>query len=104
MNEAIERWRKSLDKNPNNSLAMFSLAKALFDLGDFAQARDHFQKAIALKPDWMAAQILLGKCELSLGNKSAATAAFEKARQLAIDQNHEGPLAEMEQALEDLQK
>jgi len=50
----------------------------------------------------MAVQILLGKCELSLGNREAAKTAFERARLLAIEQNHDGPRDEMEQALADL--
>jgi hypothetical protein len=48
-------------------------------------------------------QILIGKCELALGNKSAAKISFERAKQLAIEQNHEGPLAEMQQALAELE-
>ncbi|HMJ89296.1 MAG TPA: hypothetical protein VK530_05745 [Candidatus Acidoferrum sp.] len=40
--------------------------------------------------------------ELALGNKACAKAAFEKALQLAIDQNHEGPQMEMEEALGEL--
>jgi hypothetical protein len=48
----------------------------------------------------MVVQILIGKCDLALGNKPAAKVSFEKARQLAIDQDHEGPLAEMNEILE----
>jgi hypothetical protein len=50
----------------------------------------------------MAVQILVGKCDLSLGNRNAARTAFERARDLAVAQHHEGPLAEMEQLLADL--
>lgn len=103
MNEAIERHKKLLEQFPNNELARFSLGKAYFDNGDVVAAREEFEIALAKKPDWMVVQILIGKCELALGNKDKARAAFERARQLAIEQNHEGPLAEMEQMLAELE-
>ena len=103
MNEAIERHKKLLEQFPNNELARFSLGKAYFDNGDVVAAREEFEIALAKKPDWMVVQILIGKCELALGNKDKARAAFERARQLAIEQNQEGRLAEMEQMLAELE-
>jgi Flp pilus assembly protein TadD len=98
----IDRWEKTVATQPNNELARFSLAKALFDAGRFAEAREHFAFALARKPDWMVVQILLGRCELSLGNTAAARTAFERALRLAIEQDHQGPRAEMEQLLAEL--
>ena len=102
MNDTIARYEKMVEQFPQNELARFSLGKALFDAGDFAGAKEHLIAALAKKPDWMVVQILIGKCELSQGNSVAAKAAFERALQLAIDQHHEGPQAEMEQALAEL--
>ena len=102
MNEIIARYTKLLDQYPTNELARFSLGKAYFDVGEFARAREQFELALSKKVDWMVVQILLGKCELALGNADAAQQAFERARKLAIDQNHEGPLAEIEALLADL--
>lgn len=102
MSEAIARYTKLLEQYPENELARFSLGKAYFDSQQFAPAKEHFALALARKPDWMAVQILIGKCELALQNCAAAKAAFERARQLAIDQQHDGPLAEVEQLLAEL--
>ena len=102
MNEPISRYEKMVEQFPQNELARFSLGKALFDAGDFARAKEHLATALAKKPDWMVVQILIGKCELSQGNAAAAKVAFERALQLAIEQHHEGPQAEMEQALAEL--
>jgi predicted Zn-dependent protease len=102
MNEAIARHKKLLEQYPNNELARFSLGKAYFDAGQISEAKEQLNLAIAKKPDWMVVQILIGKCELALGNKPAARTSFERAKQLAIEQNHEGPLAEMEQMLAEL--
>lgn len=102
MNESISRYEKMVEQFPQNELARFSLGKALFDAGDFAGAKEHLDAALSKKPDWMVVQILIGKCELALGKTAAAKAAFERALQLAIDQKHEGPQMEMEQALAEL--
>jgi Flp pilus assembly protein TadD len=99
MNGLIARHRKLVMQHPRNEVARFSLGKALFDAGQFAEARDQLQVALEKKPDWMAVQILVGKCEQSLGNREAARSAFLRARDLAREQNHEGPLAEMEELL-----
>lgn len=102
MSNPIERWEKIVATQPANDLARFSLAKALFDAERYADAKGHLATALANKPDWMVVQILLGKCHLQLGERTAARDAFQKALQLAISQNHEGPQAEMEQALDEL--
>ncbi|MBL9137978.1 MAG: tetratricopeptide repeat protein [Verrucomicrobiales bacterium] len=103
MSDAIQRWQKVVAAQPTNDLARFSLAKALFDAERLAEAKEHLIAALDKKPDWMVVQILLGKCHLQLGDRTAAREAFAKAHQLAIAQHHEGPQAEMEQALAELE-
>ncbi len=88
-----------VEQHPQNELARFSLGKGLFDRGDFDGALAQFEVALGKKPDWMVVQILIGKCHLSSGRRDQARAAFEKARRLAIEQHHEGPLVELEQLL-----
>ena len=102
MNDTIARHEKMVEQFPQNELARFSLGKALFDAGEFARAKEHLAIALAKKSDWMVVQILIGKCDLALRNTAAAKTAFERALQLAIDQHHEGPQMEMEQALAEL--
>ncbi len=92
-----------VEQHPDNELARFSLGRALFDRAEYSDARVQFAAALKRRPDWMAVQILLGRCELELGNQAAAVAALERARELAIAQHHEGPLAEVEGLLADLQ-
>ena len=102
MIDAIAKYQKLIEQHPNNELARFSLGKAYYDQGEIAAAREQFQFALARKPDWMVVQILVGKCELALGHRAEAKAAFERARELAIEQKHEGPQAEMEELLRQL--
>jgi len=102
MNELVTRYEKMVEQFPQNELARFSLGKALFDANDFQRAKEQLEIALAKKPDWMVVQILIGKCDLALGNKAGAKTAFGRALKLAIEQHHEGPQAEMEQALTEL--
>lgn len=102
MSDLIARWEKAVQAQPGNDLARFSLAKALYDDGRHAEARPHLEQALAKKPDWMVVQILLGRCQLALGDREAARASFARALELAVIQHHEGPQAEMEALLAEL--
>lgn len=102
MSSALERSRQMVAQHPGNELARFSLGKALFDSGDFQGAREQFEAALERRGDWMVVRILLGKVWLELGNPGSARDCFEKARQLALEQNHEGPLAELDRLLAEL--
>ncbi len=88
-----------LAKNPDNELARFSLGKALFDAGRFAEGAEAFRLCLQRKNDWMVPAILLGRCLLQEGDKVAARQTLERARRLAIEQHHDGPLAEIDQLL-----
>ncbi len=101
-NDPLARQRQLVQQHPDNELGRFSLGKALFDRGEFAEAREHLERALARRPDWMVVQILLGKCDLQAGDVAAARQAFSRALELAIAQHHEGPQAELEALLEDL--
>lgn len=91
----IAKYAAMLVKNPGNELARFSLGKALYDAGRFVEAAETFRICLQRKPDWMVPTILLGRCLIALGDKVAAREFLVKARQLAIDQHHEGPLDEI---------
>jgi predicted Zn-dependent protease len=93
--DAFARQREMVRQYPENELARFSLGRALFDAGDPSGAREHLEVALRRKPDWMVVQILLGKCDLAEGKVGAARSAFERALQLAREQHHEGPEAEL---------
>jgi Flp pilus assembly protein TadD len=99
MSDPLARQREMVTKFPGNELARFSLGKALYDREDFTGALEQFAAALQKRPDWMVVRILTGKAELALGRKEAARASFEQGLQLAIEQHHEGPQAELEALL-----
>jgi Flp pilus assembly protein TadD len=100
--DPIAHFSSLLAQSPDDELARFSLGKAYFDAGQFGPAKEQLELALAIKPTWMAAQILLGKCELALGDRAAAKTALSRAHQLAKIQNHPVPLAETRQLLAEL--
>lgn len=102
MSDPTARYTQMVAKHPENELLRFSLAKALIEAGDHAGACPQLEAALARRPDWMAAQILLGRSRLKLGDRAGARSAFERAHQLATEQHHEGPQAEMEEQLSEL--
>ncbi len=102
MLDSVERYEKLVAKYPANELARFSLGRAWFTRGDYARAQEQLLLALARKPDWIVALLLLGRCEAALGRPDDARIAFERARQLVVGSGHEGPIAEIERALADL--
>jgi Flp pilus assembly protein TadD len=89
--ELIARYEGLLAKRPGDELLRFSLGKALYDAGRFAEAEKQLQLALAAKPDWMVVTMLLAQCALRRDDKAEAKALYEKALQFAIDQHHEDP-------------
>lgn len=96
------QFQKLVDQFPDNELHRFSLAQALVAEGRGADALPHFSACCAKKPDWMMPRIALGKVLLALGHRVEAKPVLQEALQLAIDQEHETPEAELRGLLADL--
>lgn len=100
--DKIAKFQAIVAASPEDQLAHFTLAKALLEVGQIAKARTHFDRAVALQDDWMMAWILLARCRIELEERDLARAALEKARALAIAQNHSDPLIEIDEMLEEI--
>ncbi|MET0261833.1 MAG: molecular chaperone DnaJ [Rariglobus sp.] len=82
-------------KQPDNELFRFSLAQALLNEERVADAIEHLEICARKKSDWMMPRIMLGKALLQLGRAAEAKPWLEDALQLAIDQDHQDPEAEL---------
>lgn len=98
MNSDVQRHR--LARDPHNPLFHFSLGQALFNESNYAEAAEHLRFAAESRHDWMLPRILLGKALLELKQPEEARPVLEKALQLAIEQEHEDPEAEVRGLLE----
>jgi uncharacterized protein HemY len=96
------RFQQLVAQQPDNELFRFSLGQALLEEGKFDEAVPHLEFCSAKKRDWMMARILLGKALLGLGQRAAAKQPLAEALQLAVEQHHEDPEAELRAMLADL--
>ena len=99
----IQKFQDLVSKNPSNELFRFSLAQALIEEDRHAEAIEQLDICLDKKPDWMVAAILKGKSLLALRRIEEARAVFERSLQLAIEQHHETPEAEVRGLLSQLQ-
>jgi len=97
-----ERYQNLVASNPENELFRFSLGQALMDEGEEIGAIEAFDHCLSKKPEWMMASILRGKCLLSLNRNDDAKTELQNSLQLAIDQYHETPEAEVRKLLMNL--
>ena len=84
--EAIEQYRVALRADPASASAHYNLGVALRGEAEIAQARDHFSRAAALRPDLLEAELACCMAELpalydSLSEIDARREAY--ARRLA---------------------
>jgi predicted Zn-dependent protease len=96
-----ELFTPKVESQPDNMLFRFSLAQALTDEGDASAAIPHLERCVQSREDWMLPRILLGKALLQNGQTEAAQPILETALQLAVEQNHNDPAAELRQILAD---
>jgi Flp pilus assembly protein TadD len=94
-----DRYTKILAAQPDNHLARFGLANALFEEGRFDLAAEEYRRCLESQADWMAVHISLGHCLVRLGRRDEARLALETARQLAVRQGHSQPQEEIRQLL-----
>jgi tetratricopeptide (TPR) repeat protein len=67
--EALKRYEKAWEKNPESDVINFNVADALYKRGDYQKAIEHFQKALLSQDDSLRQQALynLGNAEYKYG-------------------------------------
>jgi tetratricopeptide (TPR) repeat protein len=82
-NAAIDEFQKAVDIDSHNSLALFRMGEALFELGNLQAAAGMFQEALNgdLKTKWVEvwAYINRGKIFDIRGQRDRATTEYQKA-------------------------
>ncbi len=97
-----EKFEELVSKNPGNELFRFSLGQAYHEEGRHEEAIEALNVCLNKNGEWMVAAILKGKSLLALEHREEAKAVLERALQLAIDQHHETPEAEVRKLLADI--
>jgi tetratricopeptide (TPR) repeat protein len=61
--DAINDFQLSLQVNPGSLLAEFSIGECYYRLGDFAKAKEQFEKCVKIDPHHQVSRDFLVKCE-----------------------------------------
>ncbi|NPV75497.1 MAG: tetratricopeptide repeat protein [Anaerolineae bacterium] len=77
--EALQRYERAIDLDPNCALAWNNKGKLMNDAGDYQQAILCFQKARALKPEMIEPYINQGNSHRALKQFSEAKSCFRQA-------------------------
>jgi predicted Zn-dependent protease len=94
-----DRFRALAAQFPNNELPLFSLGQVELEAKQWAAAQETFSRVVALKPDYMMAWLHLGQALMRLERWADALEPVERARALAKQQGHSGPLQDCEELL-----
>jgi aminopeptidase N len=82
-NRAIDEYQSAIDLDQHNSLALFRMGEALFELGNLQAAANQFRESINgdLKPAWVEvwAYVNLGKIFDIRGQRERAVTEYQKA-------------------------
>jgi protein O-GlcNAc transferase len=77
--EAIAQYRLALRIDPNSVAAHYNLGVALRGAADIAAAREHFSRAVALRPDFPEAELALCMAELPALYETASEIDLRRA-------------------------
>ncbi len=80
--EAIEEFKKALEKDPEQTNIMGNMAESYSKLGKDAEALEIYQKAIAIRPNDAALYTNMGVILSKMGKNAESQEAFKKAAAL----------------------
>jgi len=84
--KAITSYEHLLELNPRHACAFNNLGAALFKLGRYQEAEQHFRRAIGVKPDYSDAHSNLGSVLRSRGHLAGSENSLRRA--LKLKPNH----------------
>jgi Fe-S cluster biosynthesis and repair protein YggX len=100
--EKIEQFRKMSESDPSNTLAHFSLGKALLDAGNAPEAAKSFQRVIALDPNIGKVYLLLAQAQLQQNQRDLAIESLKTGARTAHNRGDLMPRNEMMALLKDM--
>jgi tetratricopeptide (TPR) repeat protein len=84
LDDAIRLYRQALALKPSWIEGQWSLGAMLYDLDQYAEARDAFRRVVAADAKNVIARALLGLCEFQLKNYERALEEIQRAREMGI--------------------
>lgn len=78
----IRMLREVVEKDPRNELALFNLGMLSIQSGQYGRATEWFEKLLAVNPNHLQGNLLLGVAYMNQGDKVKARQQFEKVKKL----------------------
>ncbi len=83
--QGIMMLREVLEKDPNNTLAIYNLGVLAITSGQLEKALERFEHLMQLEPENPEAYFYKGYCLYELGKKKEAKPYFEKVLELGVN-------------------
>lgn len=91
INDSITSSEYSIAINPNDHEAILNKANGLFSLGNFAEAKDYYERFWRLCPDEGCAPLFIGNCFMNMSKSEEALTHYEIAQTLMRQQGINSP-------------
>lgn len=100
--EQEAQYRKRAQDFPTSPLTHFALGRYLLEKARFDEAIAPLEEANRLQPDYAAAMVALGDAYAGAQKTAQARETFERARSVALSQQHPSLAEEIDERLADL--
>ena len=87
--EAIKAYENLVRVSPDNSEVKAALARLYEDSGDFAKARDTYEKILASDPKNVGATIDMGRIQIKSGDAQGSLDPLNRAYSLSVQMNNQ---------------
>ncbi|MET0556698.1 MAG: tetratricopeptide repeat protein [Vicinamibacteria bacterium] len=84
LEDAVSLYGRALVRRPGWTEGRWAMASLLYDLDRYADARTHFRRVVAERPQDGTAAVLLALCEFQLGDYAATAASIKRAHELGV--------------------
>ncbi|MBL7848007.1 MAG: tetratricopeptide repeat protein [Cyclobacteriaceae bacterium] len=81
----IKMLREVVEQDPKNELALFNMGMLAVQSGQYGRAVDWFEKLLAVNPNHLQGNLLLGVAWMNQGEKEKARQQFEKVKKMDSD-------------------
>ncbi|MEX0944054.1 MAG: tetratricopeptide repeat protein [Balneolaceae bacterium] len=98
----VRHLLNSLKKNPNDSFSKFAIALELLKIDEVSKAKILFESVLEQDPDYLGVYYHLGKLYENSGRQNDAERLYQNGLKLAEKQHNDRTLAELKDAIENL--
>lgn len=101
-NDREAQFKQLVADFPASPMGHFSLGKLYLEQKRYDEAAASLERATQLDPSYAAALVSLGDAHVGAGRSDRAREVFERAKEVALSQNHTGLAEEIDERIADL--